>query len=260
MTEHGSARAAREQAAYDGTSVLGESAALHARFVHVFQSPNSLAAEAFFYGRLREWSAGADVLECGCHDGALAEALHYSGARTIVGIDISQKAIEEAQAKRWGLAEYRLMDAAALTFPESSFDLVVGRAILHHTDFERTLAGILRVLRPGGHALFTEPLRGSPAARLFRVLTPRARTTDETPLSVEQIRLGDRLFGAGEHFFANLVSMPAGVVSSLVAKTPDNVMMRSADAVDRALARTALRYWMRAVVLTWEKRPTAAAG
>jgi len=253
MIEHGSGRAAREQTAYDGMSVFGQSAKLHSRFSHVFQGPNSLAAEALFYSRLKEWSAGADVLECGCYDGGLAEALHDSGARTIIGVDVSPKAIEIARAKRGKLAEFQVMDAAALTFPDNSFDVVLGRAILHHTDFERTLTGIYRVLRPEGHALFMEPLRGNPAAWLIRALTPRARTPDEMPLSVKQIRIGDGLFGSGQHFFANLFSVPVGMVSSLVAKTPDNGMMRVADAVDRALARTALRYWMRVVVLTWEK-------
>jgi SAM-dependent methyltransferase len=253
MNEDVSARTAREQAAYDGDSVFGESARLHSRFAHVLLGPNSAASEAFFWACLSEWAPGADVLECGCHHGALARLLVPLQPRSLVGIDISPKAIDEARAVCGGPAEYRVMDAAALTFPADSFDLVMGRAILHHVDFERALAGVHRVLRPGGHAVFVEPLRGNPAAKLFRALTPKARTEDEAPLSAAQIGHGDKLFGTRRHFFANLLSVPVGVVSSLVAEVADNRAMRVADVIDRALARTVLRYWMRIVVLTWEK-------
>ena len=52
-------RAAREQAAYESTSVLGESAKLHSRFAHVFLGPNSAAAEAFFAAHLAECIAAS---------------------------------------------------------------------------------------------------------------------------------------------------------------------------------------------------------
>jgi len=100
---------------------------------------------------------------------------------------------------------------------------------------ERALRDTHRVLRPGGHALFVEPLRGNPVAKLVQALTPEARTADESPLSGAQIRFGNELFGSSEHFFANLLSVPAGVVSSLTARTPDNAGMRI-------------------FVLSWEKR------
>lgn len=67
------------------------------------------------------------------------------------------------------------------------------------------------------------------------------------------MRLGDSLFGSGAHFFANLMSVPIGVLSSQIMECPDNLSMRVADRVDRALANTPIRYWMRIVVLAWEK-------
>jgi SAM-dependent methyltransferase len=253
MSHPASTRAAREQAAYDGAAVMGESAKLHCRFSHVFLGPNSAAAEDYFFSRLAEWAPGSDVLECGCHDGTLTYVLTRFKPRSITGIDISRNAIEKARAERGHLAGYQVMDASALSFPDEVFDLVIGRAILHHLDFEQALIEIHRVLRPGGHAAFMEPLRGNPAARFFRALTPRARTADEAPLTAAQVRLGDKLFGAGRHLYANLVSVPVGVASSLLARSPDNWAMRAADVVDRALAPTVLRYWMRGVVLTWQK-------
>ncbi len=75
------------------------------------------------------------------------------------------------------------MDAHELVFPDDLFDIVVGNGILHHLDLPVCLASIERVLKPKGFALFIEPLAGNPLLKLFRVLTPRARTIDEKPLT-----------------------------------------------------------------------------
>jgi ubiquinone/menaquinone biosynthesis C-methylase UbiE len=52
-----------------------------------------------------------------------------------------------------------LLDANRLPFADGTFDAVVGHSILHHLlDFERTLEDVLRVLKPGGSAVFGEPM------------------------------------------------------------------------------------------------------
>ena len=55
----------------------------------------------------------------------------------------------------------RACDAAALPFPDASFDLVLGHAVLHHLpDLERAFGEFNRVLRPGGTLFFAgEPSR-----------------------------------------------------------------------------------------------------
>ncbi len=52
-------------------------------------------------------------------------------------------------------------DAESLPFPDSSFDLVLGHAVLHHLpDLERAFGEFHRVLRPGGWFVFAgEPSR-----------------------------------------------------------------------------------------------------
>src|SRR4029079_12466389 len=57
--------------------------------------------------------------------------------------------------------EGRVADAEELPYPDASFDLVVGHAVLHHVpDVERALGEVLRVLRPGGRFVFAgEPTR-----------------------------------------------------------------------------------------------------
>jgi SAM-dependent methyltransferase len=52
-------------------------------------------------------------------------------------------------------------DAEALPFPDSSFDLVLGHAVLHHLpDLDQAFSEFHRVLRPGGRIVFAgEPSR-----------------------------------------------------------------------------------------------------
>ena len=102
-------------------------------------------------------------------------------------------------------------------------------------------------------AVFTEPLGGNPAAKLIRRLTPRARTKDERPVEREQIRFADRVIGSGRHRFGNLLSVPLAMATSLVLQSPDNALLKAADPLDRLIARTPLKYWMRQAVLAWEK-------
>ncbi len=67
-----------------------------------------------------------------------------------------------ANARRLGL-EVRTAraDAESLPFPDESFDLVLGHAVLHHLpDLDRAFAEFHRVLRPGGQIAFAgEPSR-----------------------------------------------------------------------------------------------------
>ncbi len=247
------ARAGRERAAYDTGSVVDENRALQARFRHVFGCPNSLRAERYFDAQLARLARQRDLLDYGCYDGGMLPRYLAMGPRRVTGIDISETGIALARA-RFGLhGQFHVGDAHAMPFADASFDLVVGRAILHHLDWQVALREVRRVLRPGGQALFVEPLGDNPAARLLRTLTPRARTRDERPLTRDQLHFADALFPSNSHLFFNLLSVPAAMLTSLTTLTATNPLLHLADAADRCLSRTPLRYWMRAVVLIWHR-------
>ena len=98
---------------------------------------------------------GKRALDIGCGGGILAETLAAEGA-AVTGIDPSEKSLAEARthAKRSGLAiDYRLAtaeDLASGSFAEP-FDLVFAVDVLEHVDdLDGTIAGIARVLAPGG--------------------------------------------------------------------------------------------------------------
>lgn len=90
-------------------------------------------------------SPGAQLLDVGCGGGLLAP--HVRGYRH-VGVDLSEAGL--AVAAEHGVEPVKA-DAAALPFPDASFDVVVAGEILEHVlDLDGTVAEALRVLRPGG--------------------------------------------------------------------------------------------------------------
>lgn len=145
---------------------------------------------------LGRYLPGADVLEYGCAKGE--KSLHWAkaGAR-VKGIDISDEAVRIAndEARQAALpAEFFAMNAEQMDFADESFDVVFGEGILHHLHLDQSYAEIARVLRPGGRAVFVEPLGHNPALNLYRKLTPAMRTEDEHPLLVDDLQLIERHF------------------------------------------------------------------
>jgi SAM-dependent methyltransferase len=247
------ARVARERAAYDSGIAYRESSALQARFHHVFECPNSRRAEEYLDRAVERWARGKDILDYGCYDGWMTPRYHKMAPASVTGLDISETGIAKARASYGDIAKFYAADAHDMPFADASFDLVVGRSILHHLDLELALKEIRRVLRPSGKAVFVEPLRDNPGAKILRAITPRARTADERPLTRAEIKGADALFSSSEHLFFNLISVPVGMATSLTPLSADCVLLRLADRVDRTLAHTFVKYWMRQVVLVWRK-------
>jgi SAM-dependent methyltransferase len=197
-----------------------------------------------YWARVDQLTVGADILEYGCAYGDNALRLAAT-ARSATGIDISDVAIEKgrARARRRGLANVRLeaMNAEAMDFPDASFDLVFGSGIIHHLDIDRAFAEIARVLRPGGRAVFVEPLGLNPLIEIYRRLTPNARTPDEHPLLRQDFRRFDAAFRTTSCRFYGLTTLAAVPFRHTAAKAPLFALTR---AVDRGLfALPAVKWW-----------------
>ncbi len=163
-----------------------------------------------FGARLRELAEGADLLAYGCGDTRSGLRL-APVARSVHGIDISDVAIaaSRADAAAAGVTNiaYSVANAEAMDFADASFDLVYGSGIIHHLDLEKSFSEISRVLRPGGRALFWEPLGHNLLVNAYRVLTPNARTPDEHPLLKRDFDLAERYFGEVSTKFYGLTSL-----------------------------------------------------
>ena len=232
------ARVQREQVAHTEHDVLAENLRIKQRFSHLFTSPSLRR----FYARIDSYVhdiAGRNVLDYGCGRGTTS--LTYLGRGALVqGIDLSSVYIASAKkaASEAGIPTsqygFHVMDAHDLAFPNETFDLVVGFGILHHLDPDLALAEIHRVLRPGGRVLLHEPLADNPLLKLFRLLTPQARTVDEAPFTGAEVhRLTQTSDWEADLSFCGLLSTPVAMLTSiLLPQKPDNVLLRWADAVE----------------------------
>jgi SAM-dependent methyltransferase len=184
---------------------------------------------------LLEHGKDAVVLDYGCAFGDYALRLAPI-AKEVYGIDISDVAIEsaraEAAAKGLTNAHFDVMDAHATTFPDNHFDFVFGIGIIHHLETRRSFAEIARLLKPGGVAIFREPLSGNLLIDLYRKATPEARTIDEHPLTSADFKLAGEYFTRNDWRFYGLATLGSVPFRNTPAGAP---LFKLAAAVDRAL-------------------------
>jgi ubiquinone/menaquinone biosynthesis C-methylase UbiE len=114
----------------------------------------------------------ATSLEIGCGTGFFTLNLKQAGVLDQAHVtDLSPGMVEATKlnARRLGFeVEGKVADAEGLPYPDGSFDLVVGHAVLHHIpDVEEAFREMLRVLTPGGRFVICgEPTRyGDKVAR-----------------------------------------------------------------------------------------------
>jgi len=118
------------------------------------------------------------VLDLCCGLGGPARYIAWKTGCQVTGLDLTASRIEGATqlTAAAGLAErvrFRQGNALALPFAEASFTLAISQEAFAHVPDKPTLvAGISRVLRPGGRLVFSdilsrEPLAADDARRLF---------------------------------------------------------------------------------------------
>lgn len=226
-------RVAREKAAHTDDDVLENNSRLKRMFPHVTGSLTMRRFENEFEKYLDDVD-GMTVLDLGCGHGEKSLLLLERGA-TVRGIDISQPYIDDVTQKAAQAGfdkdrfDFRVMDAHALTFADETFDLVIGSGILHHLDLQLSLNEINRVLRKGGRALFKEPLAANPLLKLFRILTPKARTVDEKPLTPADLAMIENIWNSQSTFYG-LISAPVAMMTSILLRPmPNNVLLNLAD-------------------------------
>jgi len=104
--------------------------------------------------------AGKVVLEVGSGRGGGASFLaRYHRPAKITGADFSPQAVALCQKRHAGVANlsFTVGDAERLPFPDASFDAVVNVESSHcYGHIGKFFAEAARVLRPGGHFLYTD--------------------------------------------------------------------------------------------------------
>ena len=134
------------------------------------------------------------VLDLGCGTGLMVDILMQQGHR-VVGLDIRPeglRATRQAQPESWLLQA----EATHLPLAENVFDAVMLLDVLEHVDDRALLAGVHRILRPGGLVLITVPAMPwlwsgrDEAAHHLRRYTRRhlSRVLGNAQFSIEEVR------------------------------------------------------------------------
>lgn len=111
---------------------------------------------------------GVDVIDLGCGEGYCTRELVRRGARSVTGVELSEKMVELARSQEIGTAEsgslgsatFRQGDITRLDEEDGSFDLALAVFVYNYLDTAQMLASFReahRVLRPGGRFVFSVP-------------------------------------------------------------------------------------------------------
>jgi SAM-dependent methyltransferase len=184
-----------------------------------------------------------DILDYGwAGDGDRALALLGRGAKRVAGFDLWWTQDDLARVgelmRTAGVQEhvdFRLADPYATPFAEDSFDIVIGASILHHLELDRALAEIRRVLRPGGRAVFVEPLAHNPLMRLGRLLTRSARSDAGRPFTEHDWSLCACHFDDFDHTERELSTIALMPLNLLLPVRAQDRLARHAWALDERL-------------------------
>jgi SAM-dependent methyltransferase len=147
---------------------------------------------------------GQTALDYGCGDGCDTSLLASRGAR-VYALDLSPDLLRRTalrtRADGFDESVHLLCGSAhAIPLPDDSVDLVVGHAVLHHLDLTLASREVHRVVRPGGRAIFLEPIRDSRLLRMIRPLIPYRQpdiSPYERPLLRPEIEAFSRPFRRG---------------------------------------------------------------
>lgn len=185
------------------------------------------------------YAAGRDALEVGCGTGLILARVARE-ARVARGVDLSPGMLARARARGLEVAE---ASATALPFADASFDVTYSFKVLAHVPaWERCLAEMLRVTRPGGHLIFDIYNRRSLRYVIKRLWGPRATSGqfDEAAISTRFLTPSEaeRVLPAG----ARVVERAGIRITTphpIVCRLP--VIGRAHDRVEWALMRSPLK-------------------
>ena len=101
--------------------------------------------------------AGKRVLDLGCGYGWHCRYALEQGAREVVGVDISQRMLEEARCRTTPeRCRYLHMAMEDIDFPEACFDVVISSLALHYVrDYADVLRRVATCLKRGGDFVFS---------------------------------------------------------------------------------------------------------
>ena len=161
-------------------------------------------------------------LDYACGNGGNAILAARSGAKLVIGLDISAVSIENAKRRALenGVSENTFFiqaDAENTLLPDNCIDVCCCSGMLHHLDLSYAFPELRRILSPKGKLLAVEALDYNPAIKLYRAFTPAMRTEWEKAhiLSLRDLDFAKRFFEVGDVRYWHIASILAPDVPAL---------------------------------------------
>lgn len=154
------------------------------------------------------------VLEYGCGLGQMSSLL-AKNSKSVTTFDLSINSVRVTK-KRAALNKVdhniRTVVSAGerVPFADNSFDVIFGKAILHHLNVEMGWHDLYRVLKPGGKAVFIEPMGMNPILNFIRDHVPYPKKNPrgaDSPLIYEEIHAWGKGFREFRYREIQLLSM-----------------------------------------------------
>jgi MPBQ/MSBQ methyltransferase len=137
-------------------------------------------------------SLGGQILEVGCGIGGITRQLSDRvPAEHITAINLFDEQLVQCRKLVPG-ANFMVMDAAAMTFPDETFDNIVSVEAAHHFNTrESFFRGALRVLKPGGYISLCDIIGYPLEGRQSHIADPRSYQEFLSDLGFCEVRVTD---------------------------------------------------------------------
>jgi 2-polyprenyl-3-methyl-5-hydroxy-6-metoxy-1,4-benzoquinol methylase len=133
---------------------------------------------------------GKTILDIGCGLGEVSVYFAMHGAK-VTAVDLSLPMLhvvnDLAKLNKTSVTTVQA-SAEELTLPgKDRFDIVYVGNVFHHVDIEKTLAHVLRLLKPDGTLILWEPVHYNPLINVYRRIATKVRSRDERPFTMDDI-------------------------------------------------------------------------
>lgn len=102
------------------------------------------------------------IVDFGCGNGKiLGEIIKINLKAKLIGLDVSETALEEAKKNLSEVEFYKIVDGEKFPLNDGIADFIFSSEVIEHIyDTENAFKEITRILKPGGKILFTTPYHG----------------------------------------------------------------------------------------------------
>lgn len=178
-------------------------------------NPLILASYKFFYKLLKKNCRDKIILDYGCGNGIHSIFPLRSGAKKLIGIDLSEESLKIAKkrAEQKGLQEkieFLKMDCETMEFDDNFFDVILDGGTFSSLDMNKAFPELARILKPDGFLIGIETFGHNPITNLKRKLNEitnkRTKWAAEHIMKNKNLKIAEKYFGKTDIYFFHLIS------------------------------------------------------